>query len=217
MRRGFTLPPQIGIGTVVDGLRHPGWTWRFVTSEPITFSNVTGHNVGDGTDAVSLAAYVGNQFDPGMSWRDIEWLRTNWKGPIVLKGIQTIDDAEIAVSEGIEAIVLSNHGGRQLDFAPAPVELLPSVVDSVGGEVEIIVDGGVRRGSDIVKALALGAQACMAGRAYLYGLGVGGERGVDHVLDLLGQGMRATMALIGCRSVRDINSDLVRWRGDVAP
>ncbi len=188
-----------------------------MTSEPITFSNVTGHNVGDGTDAVSLAAYVGNQFDPGMSWRDIEWLRTNWKGPIVLKGIQTIDDAEIAVSEGIEAIVLSNHGGRQLDFAPAPVELLPSVVDSVGGEVEIIVDGGVRRGSDIVKALALGAQACMAGRAYLYGLGVGGERGVDHVLDLLGQGMRATMALIGCRSVRDINSDLVRWRGDVAP
>ncbi len=211
-RRGFTLPPKLGISTIFDGIVHPGWTWQFLTSEPIVFANVAGREVGDGAEAVSLAEYVGRQFDPGISWRDVEWLRGQWNGPIVLKGIQSVADAIIAADEGIEALALSNHGGRQLDSAPAPLDLLPAVADAVGGRTEIICDGGVRRGSDIVKALALGADACMAGRAYLYGLGAAGEAGVDHVLSLLESDMKRTMALIGCKTVADIGRDYVSVR-----
>ncbi|HSK06882.1 MAG TPA: alpha-hydroxy acid oxidase [Acidimicrobiia bacterium] len=209
VRRGFTLPPKLGLSTVVDGIAHPGWTWQFIRSEPIVFANVAGRSVGDGAEAVSLAEYVARQFDPGLSWKDVAWLRSLWQGPIVLKGIQTVDDALIAADEGVEAIALSNHGGRQLDSAPAPVDLLPAVVDAVRDRVEIISDGGVRRGSDIVKALALGATACMSGRAYLYGLGAAGEAGVDQVLELLSSEMRRTMALIGCSRVADLDPDCV--------
>jgi L-lactate dehydrogenase (cytochrome) len=207
VRRGFTLPPKLGLSTILDGVAHPGWTWQFIRSEPIVFANVGGRSVGDGAEAVSLAEYVSRQFDPGLSWKDVEWLRDRWNGPIVIKGIQTVADAIIAADEGVDAIALSNHGGRQLDSAPAPLDLLPSVADAVGGRTEIICDGGVRRGSDIVKALALGATACMAGRAYLYGLGAAGEAGVDHVLSLLSSDMKRTMALIGCPSIADLNRD----------
>jgi L-lactate dehydrogenase (cytochrome) len=209
VRRGFTLPPKLGPSTIVDGIVHPAWTWRFLTSEPIVFANVAGQEVGDGSHAVSLSEYVASQFDPGLSWRDVEWFRSRWDGPIVLKGIQTLEDAGIAAAEGIEAIAISNHGGRQLDQAPTPLSLLPGAAEAVGDRVEIICDGGVRRGSDVVKALALGAKACMAGRAYLYGLGAAGEAGVDHVLDLLATDMRRTMALIGCRTVEEIDRDYV--------
>jgi len=212
VRRGFTLPPKIGPGTIVDGLVHPGWTWGFVRAEPIAFSNVTGKSVGDGTDAISLAQYVNDQFDPSLSWRDVEWLRSVWHGPIVLKGIQTVEDARLSVEHGVEAIALSNHGGRQLDGAPSMIELLPDVAAAVSGETEIILDGGVRRGSDIVKALSLGADAAMAGRAYLYGLGAGGEVGVDHVLGLLATDVRRVMALIGAGSVGELSPELVRRR-----
>jgi len=205
VRHGFTLPPKLGLSTLFDGMTHPGWTWQFLRSEPIVFANVAGRSVGDGTDSVSLAEYVSRQFDPGLSWKDVDWLRSRWEGPIVLKGIQTVEDAVIAADHGIEAIALSNHGGRQLDSAPAPLDLLPGVADAVGDRTEIICDGGVRRGSDIVKALALGAKACMSGRAYLYGLGAAGEAGVDHVLDLLSSDMRRTMALIGCSAVADLD------------
>lgn len=149
VRRGFTLPPKLGPGTIIDGLLHPGWTWDSVRAESIVFANVAG-NSGDGTDAISLAEYVTRQFDQSVSWRDLEWLRSVWAGPIVLKGIQTVADAQIAAREGVEAIALSNHGGRQLDSAPAILELLPSVAEAVGNDLEIICDGGVRRGSDIV-------------------------------------------------------------------
>ena len=141
--------------------------------------------------------------------RTHEWLRSQWNGPIVLKGIQTVADATIAADEGIEAIALSNHGGRQLDSAPAPLDLLPSVAEAIGSRTEIICDGGVRRGSDIIKALALGATACMAGRAYLYGLGAAGEAGVDQVLRLLASDIKRTMALIGCPSIKNLNQDYV--------
>ncbi len=212
-RRGFTLPPKIGLGTILDGIVHPGWTWEFVRSEPIAFANVTGRDVGDGTDdAVSLATYVNHQFDPNLSWRDVEWMRSVWDGPIVVKGIQTVADARIAATEGVDAIAVSNHGGRQLDGAPAILELIEPVADAVGDDIEVICDGGVRRGSDIVKALALGARACMAGRAYLYGLGAAGERGVDHVLALLAEDVHRVLALTGCRSVSDVSRELVRWR-----
>ena len=212
VRRGFTLPPKIGPGTIVDGLLHPGWTWAFVRSEPIVFANVTGGGVADGSDAVSLAEYINSQFDPGLSWHDVEWLRSVWSGPIVLKGIQTTEDAVIAADEGVDAIAISNHGGRQLDAAPAIVELLPNAADAVADRLEIICDGGVRRGSDIVKAVALGARAVMAGRAYLYGLGAGGERGVDHVLGMLADDVARTMALIGCNDIASIGPEHVRWR-----
>lgn len=211
VRHGFTLPPKIGPGTLIDGALHPAWTWDFVRSEPITFANATAA-AGDGSTAVRLADYINGQFDPSLSWRDLEWFRAEWDGAIVLKGVQTAADAKTAAGSGVQAIALSNHGGRQLDGAPVPVEHLAEVADAVGDQVEIICDGGIRRGSDVVKALALGAQACMIGRAYLYGLGAAGERGVDGVLALLADDMRRTMALLGCRSVAELDRSLVRWR-----
>jgi L-lactate dehydrogenase (cytochrome) len=211
VRRGFSLPPKIGLDTIVDGARHPSWTWRFVRSEPIKFANVVGRSVGDGSSAVTLSAYINSQFDPSLSWNDVEWLRSVWPGKIVVKGIQSVADAVIAVGSGIDAIALSNHGGRQLDSAPAPMDLVAPVRDAIGDALELICDGGVRRGSDIVKAVAAGANVAMAGRAYLYGLGAAGEAGVDHVLGLFDQDVRRTMALIGARSVGDLNRELLEF------
>jgi L-lactate dehydrogenase (cytochrome) len=209
VRHGFSLPPKLGLDTLLDGALHPRWTWAFARGEPIRFANVEGREVGDGTTPIDLADYVRDQMDAGISWRDVEWLRTIWDGPIVVKGIQTVDDARLAADAGVEAIALSNHGGRQLDGAPASVELVAPVADAVGDRIEIICDGGVRRGSDIVKAVALGARACMAGRAYLYGLGAGGERGVDFVLALLAEDVRRVMALVGAGSVAELTRELV--------
>jgi L-lactate dehydrogenase (cytochrome) len=209
LRRGFSLPPKVGLDTLLDGVVHPGWTWEFVRSEPIRFANVVGLGVGDGSDAVSLADYINSQFDPTLSWSDVEWLRSVWSGPIVLKGIQTVEDARLAADAGVAAIALSNHGGRQLDSAPATLDLVAPVTDAVGDRVEVICDGGVRRGSDIVKAVALGARACMAGRAYLYALGAGGERGVDHVLRSLDADVRRAMALLGVCTVGDLTPEVV--------
>jgi L-lactate dehydrogenase (cytochrome) len=212
VRRGFSLPPKVGLGTLLDGAIHPGWTWAFVRSEPIRFANVAGQDVGDGSSAVSLADYINTQFDPSLSWRDLEWLRSVWDGPIVVKGIQTVADAVLAADAGVEAIALSNHGGRQLDTAPATFDLVAPVADAVGDRLEIICDGGVRRGSDIVKAIAAGARACMAGRAYLYGLGAAGERGVDQVLSQFDVDIRRTMALLGATTVDDLVPDLIERR-----
>ena len=209
VRRGFTMPPKIGIGTLFDGARRPGWTWAFVRSEPIRFANVVGHSDADGTSAIDLAAHVAAQFDPTLSWDDLQWMRSIWSGPIVVKGIQTVADAVIARDVGMNAIALSNHGGRQLDSAPAIVDLIAPVAQAVGGDIEIICDGGVRRGSDVVKAIALGADVCMIGRAYLYGLGAAGERGVAHVLNLLAADIRRTMHLIGTATIADITPDSI--------
>jgi len=210
LRRGFSLPPKIGLETLLDGVIHPAWTWAFVRSDPIRFANVSGQGaVGDGSDAVSLADYINSQFDPTLSWHDVEWIRSVWDGPLVLKGIQTVDDAVLAAEAGVQGIALSNHGGRQLDSAPATLDLVAPVAEAVGDRLEIICDGGVRRGSDIVKAVALGARACMVGRAYLYALGAAGERGVDHVLRSLDSDVRRTMALIGARSIPQVTRDLV--------
>jgi L-lactate dehydrogenase (cytochrome) len=212
VRRGFELPPKIGLGTLVDGVVHPGWTWEFVRAEPIKFANLVGGSVPDGSDAVSLAEHVSSQFDPSLSWRDVDWMRSIWTGPIIIKGVQTVADAVLAADAGVDGIALSNHGGRQLDTAPATVDLIAPVRDAVGDRLEIICDGGVRRGSDIVKAVALGARACMAGRAYLYGLGAAGERGVDHALKLLRSDVFRTMALVGARTIEEVTSELVSSR-----
>jgi L-lactate dehydrogenase (cytochrome) len=209
VRRGFTLPPTIGPRTVIDGALHPGWTWSFVTSEPIRFANVVGRDVGDGATAVTLSDYINTQFDPTLSWADVEWLRSVWGGPIVLKGIQTVEDARLAADAGIEAIAISNHGGRQLDGAPATLPLVAPVADAVAGKTEIICDGGIRRGSDIVKALASGATAAMAGRAYLYALGAGGERGVDRLFDWFRADIVRSMNLVGVAAISELNRDLV--------
>ena len=208
-RRGFTLPPQVGPRTLLDGALHPEWTWRFVRAEPIRFANVTGRDVGDGSDAVSLHEYIDRQFDPTMSWSDLEWLRDRWSGPLIVKGVQTVDDAVLAAKVGVQAVMLSNHGGRQLDTAPTPISLVAPVTDAVGDAVEVICDGGVRRGSDIVKAVALGAKAVGVGRAYLYALGAAGERGVDHLVDLFTADIKRTMALLGVKSVADLTRDCV--------
>ena len=213
VRRGFSLPPTIGARTIIDGALHPAWTWSFVRGEPIRFANVVGRDVGDGASPVNLSDYINTQFDPSLSWADIDWLRSVWSGPIVLKGIQTVDDAVIAADKGVEAIALSNHGGRQLDGAPAAFSLVAPVADAVGGRIEIICDGGVRRGSDIVKAVAAGATGCMAGRAYLYALGAAGERGVDRVLDWFSNDMVRTMNLLGVATIGELNRTLLDFPG----
>jgi len=211
-RNGFTMPPQLSLGTLLDGALHPGWTWDFLRADPITFANVAGSAAPDVTQAVQLADYINSQFDPALSWQDLNWFRAAWNKPIVLKGIQTVEDALLAADAGVDAIVLSNHGGRQLDGAPAILELVRPVADAVGDRTQIICDGGIRRGSDIVKAVALGARACMSGRAMLYGLGAGGERGVDHVISMLDAGVRRTMALTGQRRVTELGPELIHWR-----
>ncbi len=212
VRSGFTLPPKLGLGTLIDGVLHPGWTLEFARAEPILFANVVGRDAGDGSDAVTLADYVNSQFDPGLSWADVDWLRSVWDGPIVLKGVQRVEDAALAADAGVEAIVLSNHGGRQLDGSPPPLELVAPVVDRVGDRTEVICDGGLRRGSDIVKAVALGARACMAGRAFLYGLAAAGEPSVDRVLEWFDEDVRRVMTLIGAGGVGELGQDLVHWR-----
>jgi len=212
VRSGFTLPPKLGLDTLIEGLLHPGWTWAFLRSEPIRFANVVGRHQDDGSSAINLAQHVSAQFTQSLSWKDVEWFRREWGGPIVLKGIQCVEDARTAAELGVDAIALSNHGGRQLDGAPVPVELVAPVAEAVGGKTEIYCDGGVRRGSDVVKAVALGATACLVGRAHFYALAAGGERGVDWVLSFLEAGIRQTQALIGCRDLGQATPELVRWR-----
>lgn len=213
VRRGFTLPPKLGLGTIIDGLTRPAWTWDFLRGGEITFANVAG-SVGGGT-AVTLSDFISSQFDPSLSWDDIAWFRERWSGPIVVKGIQSVADARLAVDHGAEGIMLSNHGGRQLDHSPAPIDLVAPVREAVGDRTTIICDGGIRRGSDIVKAIALGADACGIGRAYLYGLGAAGETGVDTAIGMLVSEMQRTMALAGVRNIGEITCDLVAPKGRI--
>jgi L-lactate dehydrogenase (cytochrome) len=210
VRRGFTLPPKIGLETFIDGIRHPKWTWDFVRNEPITFSAVAGRSDVDGSRAITLADYVNSQFDPTLSWKDLAWIREESGLPIMLKGIQSVEDALVAAEMGVDAIALSNHGGRQYDGSPAPIALLPEVMQSVGDRIEVLVDGGVRRGSDVVKACALGARGVMFGRPYLYGLGAAGEPGVQWALDHITQGVTRTMALIGETSIANMSDGVVK-------
>tara|TARA_B100000427_G_scaffold179673_1_gene149446 strand:- start:58 stop:1311 length:1254 start_codon:yes stop_codon:yes gene_type:complete len=213
VRRGFSLPPKVGLDTIFDGIKHPRWTADFLRAEPIQFANVKGSSaVGDGSTPVTLSDYINSQFDPALSWSDIEWFRDNWPGMIMIKGVQTVEDAVIAADMGLDGVILSNHGGRQLDYAPSPIDLVAPVADAVGNRTSIICDGGVRRGSDIVKAVAMGADACMIGRAYFYALGAAGERGVDWVLEFLRAGVEHTMALSGVGSIDDLDRDLIEVR-----
>lgn len=209
VRRGFTLPPKMGADILLEAVIRPAWSLRFAFSEPISFANVAGQSNIDGSSAVDLAAFMNTQFDPTLSWEDVEWMRTLWDGPVLIKGVQSVADAVIARDRGLDGVVLSNHGGRQLDSAPSIIELVQPVAQAVGGDLDIVCDGGVRRGGDIVKALALGATSCMIGRPYLYGLAAAGEEGVDWVIEHLRSGMQRDMALCGAASVAELTPDLI--------
>ena len=213
VRRGFTLPPTLGPDTVWDGLRRPAWTWSLLRSDPITFANLTGVQGYDGSSALGLAEFAHNQFDQTLSWDDLDWLRERWPGKLVLKGVQSVADAKLAAQQGVDGVILSNHGGRQLDAAPPTLELVLPVVDAVGGELDVICDGGIRRGSYIATALALGAHAVMFGRPYLYALATAGEPGVDHLIDQFTEDLTRTLALLGIPKASDLTPASVRQRG----
>ena len=207
VRNGLTIPPTLSLRTLAEGSSHPAWWWDLFTTEPLEFASL--HRF-EGT----VAELVGTMFDPAASMADLTWLREAWDGPLVVKGIQSVADARAVVDAGADALVVSNHGGRQLDRAPVPLEVLPSVVDAVGDEAEVYVDGGILSGSDIVAAVALGARAALVGRAYLYGLMAGGERGVQRAAQILQQEVTSTLALLGVSRVSDLGRDHVRLRQD---
>ena len=153
----------------------------------------------------SLAAWTASQFDPTLNWKDVEWIKSLWPGKLILKGIMDVEDARLAATSGADALIVSNHGGRQLDGAPSSISALPRIVEAVGSDIEVLFDGGVRSGQDVLRALALGARACMIGRSYIYGLGAGGEAGVAKAIEIIGKELDVSMALTGTRNVRDID------------
>jgi L-lactate dehydrogenase (cytochrome) len=205
VRNGLTIPPSLSARTFAEGALHPGWWFDLLTTEPLEFASL---NRFGGT----VAELAARMFDPAASVADVSWLRSVWDGPLIVKGVTTVADARTAVDAGADALVVSNHGGRQLDRAPTPIEVLPAVVDAVGERVEVYVDGGVMSGADVVAAVASGARAALVGRAYLYGLMAGGERGVQRAADILTTEITGTLGLLGVPRVRDLRRDQVRMR-----
>jgi L-lactate dehydrogenase (cytochrome) len=209
VRSGLVLPPRITVRNVLDTLRRVSWLRDFLMHPRPTFGNFVGM-AGVEHDAVSLAAFTTKQFSASIGWADIDWYRSLWPGPIALKGIMSAEDARMAAERGIEAVIVSNHGGRQLDHAPAPIEVLPEIVDAVDGRAEVILDGGVRRGTDVVKALALGARACMIGKAFNYGVAALGEPGVELAIDILQREIDRALALIGRPTLAQLDRSAVQ-------
>lgn len=193
----------------LDGLAHPAWLWDVhLNGRPHTLGNVADAD----TDLKSLSQFwtwIGHNFDPSVTWKDIDWVRERWPGPLVLKGVLDADDARLARRCGVDGIVVSNHGGRQLDGAPSSIAALPAIVDAVAGDLTVLMDGGVRSGLDVLKALAVGAEACLIGRAWAYALGARGEAGVAHMLGILRQELRMAMSLTGCADVRAAGRELL--------
>lgn len=208
VRNGLTIPPQLTLSTMAQMAMYPRWWANLLTTRPLEFASLssTGGTVGD------LLTKV---FDPGIGPDDITWLRSIWPGSLVLKGVQSVDDAVLAAALGVDAVILSNHGGRQVDKGNVPLEILPTVVDAVGDRIEVYIDGGITCGQDIVAALAMGARGTLVGRAYLYGLMAGGEDGVRRVVNILDKEIRTTMQLIGATSVDQLDRSYVRLRPTV--
>ena len=205
VRNGMTIPPALTARTILDGARHPSWWVDLLTTEPLEFASL---NSFAGTVS-DLASQV---FDPSATLADVRWLREQWSGPLIVKGLVTVDDAVAAVDAGADGVVVSNHGGRQLDQSPTPLEQLPAIAESIGDRAEVYIDGGVLSGSDVMAAVALGARAVLVGRAYLYGLMAGGEAGVDRVLEILRREMVTAMQLTGVTSVAELTKERVRLR-----
>jgi L-lactate dehydrogenase (cytochrome) len=209
VRNGLTIPPQLRVSTALDFALHPGWVRRYLMGPTVTLANFVGTGLGD--DMFTIAGFVNSQFDQSVTWKDIDWVRSVWDGPLALKGILNPDDAQLAVQHGVDAVIVSNHGGRQLDCVPSAIAALPDVVDAVEGRCEVILDGGVRRGTDVLKALALGAKACMIGRPFLYGLAANGGAGVRRALEIFYSEIDVGLALLGRAGVRKLDRTAITW------
>jgi L-lactate dehydrogenase (cytochrome) len=210
IKNGLSVPPKITLRNLLDMASKPRWAWSMLRAPSRSFGNLQGRI--DNTDSLTtLAQWIANQFDPTLEWKDLEWIRELWPGKLIIKGILDARDASIAVDLGVDAIVVSNHGGRQLDGAPATIDVLPSIVQAVGGRTQVLFDSGIQSGQDLLKALAYGAHAGLIGKAFLYGLGAMGETGVTKAIELIRRELSVSMALTGQTDVRDISPDII-WR-----
>ena len=207
-RNGMTVPPEIRLRNVIDIATKPGWALGIARGKRKTFGNLAGYTP-SGANVASLASWISSQFDPALSWKDIEWVRSLWPGKLIIKGVLDVEDARIATKTGADAIVVSNHGGRQLDGAPSSISALPAVADAIGAETEIMFDGGIRTGQDVMRAIALGARSCMVGRSYIFGLGAGGQAGVTRAIEIIRGELDVTMALCGINRVGEIDRRVI--------
>jgi L-lactate dehydrogenase (cytochrome) len=204
IKNGMTVPPEWTLSKFLDFATKPAWVSGVLRGKRRTFGNLVGHlKVGD--DITALSQWTTSQFDTSLNWMDVEWIRSIWPGKLILKGILDVEDANEAAKSGAQALVVSNHGGRQLDGAPSSIEVLPEIADAVGSRMEILFDGGIRSGQDVMRALALGARSCMIGRAYVHGLGAGGEAGVAKAIDIIRNELSVTMGLCGVNTIAEID------------
>lgn len=208
IKNGLTVPPEWRIKNIIDIATKPSWLMSIARSKHRTFGNISGHVPGM-DDVNSLAKWTADQFDQGMNWNDVEWIAAQWGGKLILKGILDVEDARLAAKTGAAALVVSNHGGRQLDGAPSSISVLPKIADAVGSSLEVLFDGGIRSGQDIMRAVALGARACLSGRAYIYGLGAGGEAGVARAIEIMKNELSVSMALTGTTSMSQLDRSMI--------
>ena len=208
LKNGLTAPPKPTLANLLNLATKPRWCWNMLQTKRRTFGNIVGHAQGV-DDPSSLFEWTAQQFDPTLSWQDVEWVKRRWGGPLVLKGILDVEDARLAAETGAVAIVVSNHGGRQLDGAPSSISALPAIVDAVGSKIEVWLDGGIRSGQDVLKAWALGARGTLIGRAFLYGLGAMGEAGVTRTLEIIGRELEITMAFCGHTNIRSVDRGIL--------
>jgi len=211
--QGFAMPPRSRIRQLASFARHPGWIYRALVKKDMEPVNITSSEAAARAINEGIIKFINEQLDRSLTWRDVEWLAERWGGPLVIKGIQTLADCRRAVESGATAVMISNHGGRQLDSAPAPIDCIAPIADALRDRLEIICDGGIRRGSHVIKALALGAHACAIGRGYLYALAAGGQDGVERALSLLRAEIERTMALLGCDRIDRLGRQHVQRRG----
>ncbi len=204
IKNGLTVPPEIKLSNIIDIATKPRWISSILKARSRTFGNLAGHVKGM-ENVNSLAQWTASQFDPTLSWKDVEWIRTLWPGKLIIKGILDVEDAKLACKSGADAVVVSNHGGRQLDGAASSISMLPKIADAIGSDMEIMFDGGIRSGQDLVRAIALGAKSCLIGRAYIYGLGAMGGPGVSKAIDIIRKELDITMALTGVTKIADID------------
>ena len=208
LRNGMGVPPELRIKNLIDMASRPAWALGIARGKRRTLGNLAGHIRGaENLDA--LSQWIGGQFNAPLSWKDVEWLAGLWPGKLILKGILDVEDARIAAKTGAAALVVSNHGGRQLDGAPSSISILPAIADAVGSSIDVLFDGGIRSGQDIMRAIALGARACLAGRAYIYGLGAAGQAGVTRSIDIMRSEFDVSMALTGVRAIDDIDRRVI--------